>query len=65
MTKSAFTSIAGKAAATAVALTIACCGLAFADVTSPTDPTTPPPTTTTVPTTPPPPVSPDGHPWID
>jgi hypothetical protein len=64
MARSVFSSVAGKAAAAAIALTIACGGLAFADVTGPSDPTTPPDTSTVTPT-PPPPVSPDGHPWID
>ena len=65
MTKRALNSVAGRAALAAIALTIACGSLAFADVTDPTDPTTPPPATTTVTPTPPPPVTPDGHPWID
>jgi hypothetical protein len=65
MTTWAFSSVASKAAATAIALTIVCGGIAFADVTGPTDPTPPPPTTTTITPTPPPAVSPDGHPWID
>lgn len=63
MSKSVFGSVLGKAAAAAVALSIVCGGLAFADDTTPTDPTAPP--TTTVTPTPPPPATPDGHPWID
>lgn len=64
MAKSLLGSVTAKAVAAAVALTIACGSLAFADVTDPTDPTTPPPATTTT-TPPPPPATADGHPWID
>lgn len=59
-----FRSIAGLTAAAVLALTIAGGTVAFADTTSPGDPTTQ--TTQTVTPTPPPPVAPDGgHPWID